>query len=936
MKVIIFLFGLLILIILSIFIILLISKNKENFDKNLSNTNDLPSPGQNGPDFCQLYPDAPGCSPFGNLTIGDFCEENPDNYFCRNLVIDICKNNPDISICKDPRSTVNNICDNFPLLDKCKSRLERLCEQYPSICLPRKLNFDIKPNTPPSLDLEKISKSNGICFSGGGLRSFVSHHGAMNALLKHQQEMKNNPKLKFNDLFKKTDFIGAISGGSWYASMLLYDKKFNDGINNLRVINKNSISTNLYDNYLSIMRSKRSQLNSIGNFSDILDVPFFIDYLLTVYDTIFPSSLGLLIPWEDVVEKMVLLDRLNNTKMKNLLVPFKNIDVSFGSGILVDATLDINTTTPHFSYVLNPNFSCSQMPDYKDHSLKFPCNPGPHDIIDFKGTTIQTKDSRGNYFNQYNGSNEWPEFDNTVFDTCQYNPAFGLYCDYKTGFCDAYPLDFNVYRCQNVGMAECCRNNSKFNQTPTTIPIFITSNRNQSFMINRSIPIQYVAYNYQTEKEPTGPMNDESYFRDIDTNSRRVALYNRNGITRSMINNYDTSKEIVSKAATASGGFLGFIASPCYLKSALYGGGFSDQEMLFNNVKTVLSYAGVPVLNINSPTESKIHRTVCDSVDNKICTNREGCTLLCSPNRDFDWNNSLKLFNDNLAVRLTDGGNVDGLGLVAAIRSHQTKYGNIGEMNIICIMSCNFDSTTKATDIQEDPRLSEYANLTRAVFKNYVFDEDRPLVYDINSKDMMCDLPNQVNSIINRLANFNILEEIGTGLAAALVEVIIAAIIPILGPLVAITLLPFTVSLAYEIIDLDTDYHVLTDNYGKKFDSCANLFYKPTILDRDFDRPDTKSRMIFKDNGKISANILHYKNVELLTNEFLGVFKGTKLKNLYIIQGFLDSTDYGRFPIMETDESTFRKYGNGAGFIFEAVNDILRDDRRFRTILSTF
>ena len=906
---------------------------KENF-KNVAYKDFLSGNNQSIPtgDFCNLYPEAPGCNPFFNVGVQDFCAENPDSQLCKNLKIDICKNNPKLDLCKDKNSTLVNICKKFPYLKQCKTKIEKFCKQYPGICkiVP---DYVIKKPTIAKPDKNKIFSSVAINLSGGGYRSFFSHFGVLSALVKHNRVVKNNNRLNYNDLFKKVNLSGIISGGAWLGSMLFYDKKFNSDINTIGLITRESVSDSIYNNYLIESISSRGQLQNIQYLKDVLDVPFFLDYVLQIYDTILPSSLGMVIPWQDVIQKMILLNRLNDKKLQDVLPYFKNIIVSYGSGVLVNGNLDINTTTPHFSYVLNPNYKSTQFLDYENYMLKFLCIPGPYDVTNLPNSNLKIYDSRGNNFNRLfwnnnsNIPNQAAEFDNTSFDTCQWNQMFAPNCYYLNDqyICDIYPLNFSMYRCQNVGMAECCRNNSEFNQTPFQIPIFFSNDKNQSPMINKNIPIQYVAYNYETEKEPTGEMSILSYLQDVRSKSRRVTLYNPKGISKSSLLNYDTSKEIVSKAATASSSFMGFLQVPCLLKSTFYGSGFSDQEMLINNIKTATSYAGgVPVLCLKANQESRISRSVCDSVNNEICTQTPGCTLLCSPNPEYDWHNTLKLFNEKTLLRLDDGGNVESLGLAASIRSHQSKYGNIGEMDIICISSANFEDFNKLDDFQYH---------TQGAFKNYQYIQNRPLIRDAQFNDLLCKLPLTINNIINQIASFSIIQETLTLLGGVLVEALVSILIPILGPLVAAALLPFTASLVYEIIDLDTDYHRTIDNYGKTFAPCSELFYVPKILDRNFDTPDRKSRNFFSNNNQIAVNILHYKNTELLNNEILGIYKGTKIKNLYIIQGYLDSAVYGLFPFVDGSSEAFMPYKDASGYIFEALDQLLTLQPEFRDIL---
>ncbi len=774
-------------------------------------------------------------------------------------------------------------------------------------------SFKIMSPRIPSLtynkpNLVKDSYSKCLCFSGGGLRSFYGHHGAFISFLNEYRKNQNNFRLQVNDILKKFNTISSISGGAWYISMLCYDDIFNRQNNNFtQFLSSNVVSNKLWFEYILQILNHTGRIRNLETSLDVLDIPYYISFFISVYQMLYVGSLDVLVPFQDFVDSYVFLNRLN-AKVNQPNINLKNIDFVFGTGIVTDSNISINTSDPVVSYVIQPK-GCAQP--------IFPCNPGP--LI--ANNNLKIHESNGNAFNRLNYNFRTtlppnPNFDNTTFNTCNFNlySRPGIFSDTLT--------DTNIYRCQNVGVAECCRVNSKINQCGNIIPGFISNNNKLKFMIKNSLTgkIQYVAYNYLTEKEPTGEYSLTN--NRINSQSRRMYLNDQFDIDDINMQ-YNTGEEYVNKAACVSSSFASFI-SPCFIKNALYAG-FSDQELLINTVFSSLNVNNTSLFSLKNK-------------DKKIIKNTCEIPNLC--NSDFDkssklpWSSILSKLNDNLVVRSTDGGNLDGTGLLSAIKNHQSKYGNVGKMDAIVFTTTNFDLSAEPTNDIDDPRVSNYSCFVRSLFKNYVCIENRPGVYDNNTKDLIYTLPKKIKDIINEISEFNFIEELGVVLGGiallALINAVISILSPIIGYTVSLTLIPFISGYIYEALNLDTDFHLTVDNEGKVFDSYNVLFTSPKILDADFDKPFKRSPMIKKNNNKVQMNLIHYKNVELLNSDFFEIKKGIIIENLYFIQSFYD-LEYSRVPSEITIDG-IRPYKNQTGYAFDAFKDCLQTDRRFQSM----
>ena len=778
------------------------------------------------------------------------------------------------------------------------------------IYLNKKDKFYIDYNTDLNFNLEDITYTKGVTFSGGGMRAFTSHHSDLFALLyKKRIKLKNN-RIKFNDLFKTINSISGLSGGSWYISMVFYDNIFNNAINNIgQNLNSNIVSEHYWNNYLKLIRQKRIGLGIPNSILDNPEIPSYMTFILKIFNYFSPQNLDLVGSWLDFIKNIQLLGRFKTTKMKDKLQFFDNIDFTFVSGITTDGFFSNNTNNPSLSYSLKPNY-CSQP--------EFPCNPGP--LIRNENSSI--KESNGNMFNSLifrsdDRSRRIPSdnFTNTSFDTCEWKR---LYTQRALLPADKPTNDF-VYRCQNVGCADCCRSNSYIQQCPNTLPLFFSSIPQITPINykNMSGQIQYSAYNYLTEKEPTGTYNGNITNSNINSMSKRI-YYNTN-ITEQDVNSYDTSEELLNNCSASSCAFFGS-HTPCFLKNCIYGGGFSDQEQLMSVLLSTLGMNHTPVLSFKNNNNTRISNNICNIVN---------CPNVFNSQNNISWSRILEQIASKCPLKTADGGLVDGgSGIVGLIRQHQSLYGNIGTMDICCLTNTIFDSSlTIPLDTQDDPRLSNVSSFIRSLFKNQYTDPSRPYINDLNYKSLYKDIPDQVSNIINSIANYNLIQEgllIGGTTISIVLDSLLSILTPIVGASIAMGLSAPLTSMILELINLDTDYHVIIDKNNKKYDSYSQLSLRPAIFDSKFQDITTQTNFTIKDNGKIYVNILKYTNLDLVDNLFLGIKRGTKINNLYIIQTFYDYK-YAQMP-NTTNIADYLVYKDQTRLSFEAVVECLNNN----------
>ena len=94
--------------------------------------------------------------------------------------------------------------------------------------------------------------------------------------------------------------------------------------------------------------------------------------------------------------------------------------------------------------------------------------------------------------------------------------------------------------------------------------------------------------------------------------------------------------------------------------------------------------------------------------------------------------------------------------------------------------------------------------------------------------------------------------------------------------------------------------------------------------ERSFNIITTQTNFTIKNNGKIYVNILKYTNLDLVDNLFLGIKRGTKINNLYIIQTFYDYK-YAQMPVT-TNIEDYLTYKEQTKFSFEAVVECLNNN----------
>ena len=194
-------------------------------------------------------------------------------------------------------------------------------------------------------------------------------------------------------------------------------------------------------------------------------------------------------------------------------------------------------------------------------------------------------------------------------------------------------------------------------------------------------------------------------------------------------------------------------------------------------------------------------------------------------------------------------------------------------------------------------------------------------------KNLGKDLPEEFARIFNSIANYNSVQEgllIGGTTISIVLDSLLSILTPIVGASIAMGLSAPLTSMILELIDLDTDYHVIIDKNNKKYDAYSQMALRPAIFDSKFQDITTQTNFTIKDNGKIYVNILKYTNLDLVDNLFLGIKRGTKINNLYIIQTFYDYK-YAQMP-GTTNISDYLVYKDQTRLSFQAVVECLNNN----------
>ena len=785
-----------------------------------------------------------------------------------------------------------SICDRFPNLPQCNRRQ----------IVPRRNRLTGLIPRPELVGIISSQPRNALAVSGGGLYIVSIFHGAITAGLQTKRQANRDPYIKLSDM--KYDYMTGISGGGVAISMMAYDKTYNDMINPLN-LTAQSVKENFLNNFIDPFIALRNRYTDFDtNMLESLELPYFVTALMGISSTLFDGIEGLLgLGGTSKLAQLYLLDRHNNTKMSDVLPEYSHAHVILPAAILTTGNLNFpNIPSLNLSYNLPTGDACKRFLPYENGPLTTSERYG--DVI------LKTYNARSLNELRYwdirpSLSPTGPLPDNTMFDTCDWVQK------YEEGVFFNTIQPYKVYRCKNIASGECCQNNSYNTRCTMGSLVYYSSRPNTlPFVVPERIypeNTQYYSYNVATEKEPTGEWQDEA--TDLILYDAKKIVADVPTTIHTM--DYNTSDELLYMVTAANTALSGIMSDPCYLKSVLYRGGFSDQEEFANRINS-LSLNLNPYLRTNSERSNnrRLYKNLCSLLgDNTTCSNDRRSYTELNPN--YDISIPLKEIVDKMPLCAVDGGVVDTSGVVASVVAHQNSIYDKRPLNIFNI-TCNISDTYVLFDISP---YHEYGD--SKTFNDY--------------DDMLKELMDTVNDV----ANWNILQEAaflaGTVAGGAIVSGLASVLSPIVGVAVTATLILSLSETVWEMLDLDTDYHETVDKEGKEFS--GKFVRKAPIIFSGYWLPDIKRERIIQREGDMKnfkIRLSCYKNRTTLNNEILGVKEGTKI-NLTVI----DVTSEGskNIPLVPFFDDNGEKWAEMSRIVFDGVRELAQSDGTISELL---
>jgi hypothetical protein len=753
-----------------------------------------------------------------------------------------------------------NICDILPNLPQCKNQLTN-----PRIPRPGDSSLGNIPRvrepprlggipSPPTL----IPKAkHALCVSGGGILSFSVFNGVMASALQMKRLSTRDPYKKLSDM--KFDYMSGASGGGLSVSMLAYDQKYNNDLNRLNLSGW-QVRIQFARDYINEFTRLRD-LYSIQDPNEVLrsvQLPYFITTLLGITSTLFDNIYGLLgLEGTSQIAKIYFLNRHNNTKVSDILPEYSHTNVIQPVSILTTGSLSFPNIQLNLSYNLPTGDECKR---------NLPYNHGPETSSERYGDVILKSYNA----NGLNNLRYWdvtprqpppgPVPDNTMFDTCEWVQK------YEDGWFSNTPEPYKVYRCKNIAAGECCQNNSEnMKCTLGSLGLYASKSNSVPFTVNGiyARETEYYAFNIETEKEPTGEWQEEVTDL-IPYKARKLVAKVPTSLDRI---SYDTSQESLVMVTAANTSLPGVVSDPCYLKSIIYKGGFSDQEQLVERMNRItLNINPCLRTDSNGDPNKRLYKNICSLLaDNSetVCRN-ESTSRYTRLSPDYDISIPLKEIIAKKPLNTVDGGAIDNSGVIPSIIAHQKSVYNNTRLNITNITSS--------------------INYTKALFEDSVYNDADGNITCFQDIDITVD---ELMVLVNDVANYNILEELGIILGAVAATAVAGGVASIISNLfgisVTVIIIASIAEIVWEILDLDTDYHEIVDNYDRSF--IGKIMCRSPIVLSGSDFPEYQTSLTIQrieDRMNFYVKLLYYENRETVENKLLGVLPGTKV-NMYCI-----------------------------------------------------
>jgi hypothetical protein len=718
------------------------------------------------------------------------------------------------------------------------------CTRFPNLPQCLRIRKPPLPRIPPYIQLKPSqSKKRALCVSGGAMLVTSTAHGIISSILSHKRTTSGNFNMKVSELLNNINYFSGTSGGNIFLSLLSYDKTYNDDINGITNMTAEAVSRKYHDTYVSAFIDIRDRENGFqpSNF-DILELPYFLSLILDLMTINNPGILSIGSSNKRLAQAY-LLDRQRNKKLKQLLPEYNNKIFTLNTSVITTGVLNVGKKSNiTYSY----NLPTGNSADCRD---VIPFNHGPLTsrstidgivIDEYRSTTLDTL----RYWDGWSRP-PGPLPDNKMFDTCKWVQK------YEDDWFSNTPEDFRVYRCKNVASSDCCQKNSNLTKCSDMSLLLFTSKPGiNSVTAAPNIynnKTNYFAYNLETEKNPTGEWEDMVTSSVPDVGFKLVSEVPTK--LNTMV--YDTSEEYLEDVANVTTAFFGhYTLNPCLVKAMMYAGGFSDQELFVQRFLRIGLKLGTAINTSNNThtPNNRLYENLCEAVD-------------CSSTSDNMA--TLSKISKVQPLMLADAGYIENSGIVSSVITFQNQHKQ---------------------NLRDAPTL-EILAIVRDILNIQILFNRNPLLVDEEGNqrwyETLEDSLAEVGDIINTVANFNVLEEaaISSGVisATAIVSVLSSLLSPIIGISVAVLIASSITEIVWEAIDLDTDGHVTTDNYGKTFR--ASLHARAAHIFNNDEIPDEIFETTFNDEvGDVRRfSIRRYENLTTKDNYFFGVKAGTKI-----------------------------------------------------------
>jgi hypothetical protein len=178
-------------------------------------------------------------------------------------------------------------------------------------------------------------KFDGLAHSGGGTSSLTVQFSIMNTLFRRVRKRKNLPNMTIPDLYRNIEVISANSGGSWFNTLLCYDREFYTDFH-LPTETPEDTKLLFFRNYVSQLEYKLDQFNSLKIYDIFPNV--ISNFLSSITEN---SIMYATEPWSYINNNIWLLGKtcFIGLNMEDCLEEFQDKDIVYQSGILTNSII---------------------------------------------------------------------------------------------------------------------------------------------------------------------------------------------------------------------------------------------------------------------------------------------------------------------------------------------------------------------------------------------------------------------------------------------------------------------------------------------------------------------------------------------------------------------------------------------------------------------